>query len=187
VIIVKRALMKRFTWISIFLFLIPALWIFPAKKNTAVQKVVMQVSEICLVSVTGSPQRLVITGDVSAGNVPKTVKDETTHVQYTSTVSRGGRRSLTVRWNNQDAAPTGCVLVLEALPSGNQNEGMSAGKVELSSLPKTLISNIGSCVTGRGASSGALLVYSLAVKDVTRLRAGENKTATVTFTLTDIS
>ena len=156
-------------------------------EDTVTQQVTMQVSEICLVGVSGNPQKLVIAGSENGGVDPLPSTDESTYVQYTSTVAAGVTRTLSIRWGDVDLAPAGCSLKLQAIPAGGANQGVSTGELTLSSSPQTLITNIGSCATGTGSMQGARLIYNLVVDDETQLIAGEAKSVTITLTLTDVS
>lgn len=136
---------------------------------------------------TGSPSELLITNAGSGGDNPLQATDDQSYIQYSSTVSPDTVRSMTVRWEENDAAPSGCALKLTAFPGQESNEGFSTGEIVLSSSPQTLLSNIGSCATGTGPSEGARLTFTLEVVDSSLLKAGERRTVNITFTLTDVS
>jgi hypothetical protein len=144
----------------------------------------MRVSEICVIDVTGNPSVLVIVPPSDGGDTPANPSDSSTYAQYTSVVASGKTRSITAQWAAGDAAPSGCVLQLQAQPAGG-NQGTSAGTITLSSTPQNIVTGIGSCATGRGSTQGARLTYTLVINDVESLVAGEEKTVTVTLTLTD--
>jgi hypothetical protein len=152
----------------------------------ATQKLVLSVSEICLVDISGNPRKMELESPPSDGLKPDPVKDNTTFIRYTSTVSSGGIRALTARWGADSFAPAGCSLHLKAIPSGRSNEGISRGEIALSLSPKTIVSEIGSCVTGMASGSGTQLEYTLSVQDPQKLVAGETSFVTIVFTLTDI-
>ena len=178
---------KFLLFITLTIFMLISLPSYSFSEDTVTQQVTMQVSEICLINVSGIPQKLVITGSETGGLDPVQSSDESTFIQYTSTVGDGLYRTLSVLWGDMDSAPAGCSLKLQAVPSGGENEGASAGKLTLSSSPQTLITNIGSCTTGTGQSQGSRLIYNLVVDDPTQLKAGETNSVTITLTLTDIS
>lgn len=153
-------------------------------QDTALQTVTMRVMEICVLDVTGNPAALIIFPPSNGGDNPVEPTDQSTYAQYTSVVESGKTRSITANWASGDSAPSGCELRLQALPAGG-NQGTSAGEIVVSSTPQNIITGIKSCATGRGASSGARLIYTLKITDVESLVAGEEKTATITLTLTD--
>lgn len=156
-------------------------------EDTATQKVVMQVAAVCLVHVTGHPQNLVVSPPDLGGAEPPSSSDDTTYIQYTSITPTGKTRLLTAKWDGSSSAPSGCSLKLNAVPASGPHQGVSAGEIILSSVPQALISNVGSCATGTGPVQGARLKYTLAVDDISLLKAGETRTATVILTLTDSS
>jgi hypothetical protein len=168
-----------------FLLLAPLLTVgFLLAQDTATQTVTMRVSEICVIDVTGNPSVLVIVPPSDGGDTPANPSDSSTYAQYTSVVASGKTRSITAQWAAGDAAPSGCELQLQAQPAGG-NQGTSAGTITLSSTPQNIVTGIGSCATGRGSTQGARLTYTLVINDVESLVAGEEKTVTVTLTLTD--
>ena len=65
-------------------------------------------------------------------------------------------------------------------------KGTTAGELTLNHTgAETIVTLIGSCATGTGATDGALLTYRFEMTDVTALIAGANATPTITLTLTD--
>jgi len=153
-------------------------------QDTASQTVTMQVREICVIDVTGNPSPLVIYPPADGGDMPANPSNDSTYAQYTSVVEQGKTRSITAHWAAGDSAPTGCELRLKATPAGG-NQGSSVGEITLSTTPQNIVTGIRSCATGRGSSDGAKLTYTLVITDVESLVAGEEKTVTVTLTLTD--
>jgi len=147
----------------------------------------MTVAEVCVLSISGNPGELIVAPPQSGGELPLDAVDENTFIRYSSTVAASQTRQITVKWGPSDSAPAGCLLNLKAQPSGKTNEGSGSGEITLSDAHQTLVSGIGSCATGTGGSDGARLIYRLAVDDEALLVQGETKTATVLFTLTDVS
>lgn len=90
----------------------------------------------------------------------------------------------------QGEIPEGLRLVVEAAEAsgGGGTLGKPAGKVYLSEEPAEVITNIGSCYTGKGASAGHLLSYRLeAVDNLNYFATGQQAQTTlqVVYTLTD--
>ncbi len=88
--------------------------------------------------------------------------------------------------------PAGSSLIVEAgaaASSGGGTKGSSAGAVTIAALNTdyTVISGIGSCYTGNGASSGHQLTYSLteSTADYGSLNFDSDYTVTLTYTLAD--
>jgi len=148
-------------------------------------RVVMEVAEVCVVDVSGSPGLLRVVPPGNSESEGQNAVDNSAFLHYTSTVSSQRRRRITVRWQDMDSSPAGCCLILEAVLSGNRNEGMPAGQIILSQEEQILITGIDSCATGTGQTEGARLVYRLVIRDAERLIPGERRAATVVFTLTD--
>jgi hypothetical protein len=155
--------------------------------DTKSHSVQMQVLEICVLRVTAAPSALVISAPTQGGENSPDATENSTYLQYTSTVAASKSRKITAAWGASDAAPAGCALKLTATPSGGTNQGSSAGQITMSNAAADIVTTIKSCATGIGASNGARLAYVLTVTDPTLLVAAESKTTTVTFTLTDAS
>jgi len=106
-----------------------------------------------------------------------------TYLQYSSTVASGVSRRITAAWSTGNSAPTGCFLLLTAAPGSGQ--GSSAGQITVSATAQNILTGIKGCATGTSATSGVQLSYLLSIAAMTSLVANENKTAVITFTLTD--
>ncbi|MFC2170055.1 hypothetical protein ACFLRM_05790 [Acidobacteriota bacterium] len=158
-----------------------------AQTDTAEHDVTMQVDPIAVLDIHGTDITLTVEAPAIGGETPSNPQNDTCWLQYTSTVGSDLTRSINVNWAG-DTAPSGCILWITATPSGNLNEGASAGAQSFEAvLPKNVITGIGSCATGIGFGNGANLFYTLAVDTMTSLVAGESNTATVTYTLLDDS
>ena len=157
-----------------------------AASDTASHDVTMNVTEIVLLDLNDTAAVVLnTTTPTNGGEDPIGSTDSSKLLQYTSLVPTGQTRSLTVQWGGTDAAPAGTSLSLEAtsVPAGC---GTAAPSVTLSSVAQPLITAIGSCATGTGAN-GAQLTFTFSVDTVTSLVVGDNKTVTLTYTLTDAS
>lgn len=157
-----------------------------AATDTATHDVTLQVSEIALIDLNNTAAITLTTNAPGAGGEnPLGDTNATKLLQYTSLVGSGLTRNITVEWGGTDAAPAGTSLKLLAtsVPAGC---GTAAPQVTLSSTPTNLVTTIGSCATGTGAS-GTELTYTFSIDTVTSLVVGDNKTVTITFTLTDAS
>lgn len=155
-------------------------------ETTATQMVVMQIGSIAVLGVSGSPAALIVTAPALGGDTPSNPTDSTTYAQYTSTVATSVTRRLQANWASVvDAAPAGCSLRLTVTPAGLQKQGSSAGQITMTSTATDIVTGIGSCATGVGPTSGAQLAYALWIDTMTDLVAGDNRTVTITLTLTD--
>lgn len=162
-------------------------WVFAdVQTDSATATVTMQIDEIAVLNVTGNPGTLTIIAPGTGGATPSNPSDDSTYLQYTSTVPSGVRQ-ITAGWEASDTAPAGCSLKLEATPSGGTNEGSTAGQITVSSSQQAIITGIGSCATGTLGTDGAQLTYTLSLDTMTSLIANESQVVTITFILTDSS
>lgn len=93
----------------------------------------------------------------------------------------------------QGEVPKGIRLFVEASNANGAGVGKlgnSAGRVALSAQPEEIISDIGSCSTGRGLRNGHSLSYKVEMEDdatsYSQLTA-EQTTLNIVYTLTDIN
>jgi len=152
---------------------------------TATQTVTMQIASICVLRTTGIPAALAVAAPATPGDLPVNPSSNTTYAQYTSTVAAGVTRRLQANWGAADAAPAGCSLLLTATPAALPNQGSSAGQITMNATATNIVTGIGSCATGIGATNGAQLAYVLSITSMTSLVGGDSRTATITLTLTD--
>jgi hypothetical protein len=152
---------------------------------TATQTVTMQIASISVLAMTGNPATLAVSAPAQGGATPANPSSNATYAQYTSTVATGVTRRLQANWGTTDAAPAGCSLLLTATPAALPNQGSTAGQITMSSTATNIVTGIGSCATGTGATNGAQMAYVLSINTMTSLVAGDNHTVTITITLTD--
>jgi hypothetical protein len=177
--------MLRYTILFVALFIGFAGTLFAA--DTANQSVQLNVDEVCVIAVTGDPAALNITAPATGGQPPASASDNSTYAQYTSVVCGAAKRSLTANWGGADAAPSGCSLSLEVTSLTAGCGSIVVGGITVSSMAQNIVTTIGSCATGTGATDGAQLTYTLGVSDHTQLDSCDDQTVTITLTLTDAS
>jgi len=151
--------------------------------TTASTAVSVALSSFCLMAVTSSSITLTISNPATPGLSPSNAANNTTYAQYSSTVASGVTRRITAAWATGNSAPTGCALTLTATPGSGQ--GSSAGTKTLSTTAQDIVTGVGGCATGTGATNGAQLAYSLNILTMTSLVANESKSASITLTMTD--
>ncbi len=157
-----------------------------ALTSTDSHDVTMQVTEIALLGLNDTTSVTLTTIQPGgAGLNPTGSSDSSKKLHYTSLVPSGQTRNITVQWGGTDAAPAGTSLSLEAV-SVPANSGTATGPVIMSNTGQSLVSNIGSCATGIGVN-GTALTYTFNIDTPSSLLVGDNKTVTITFTLTDAS
>jgi hypothetical protein len=132
---------------------------------------------------------LAVSLPTNAGDTPIGAADSSKYLRYTSLTSATTARRISVQWGGSDAAPAGTKLhVVAGTPGGTGTVGAAVSSgVDVSSTAQDIITGIKSCWTGTGATAGANLTYSLVVDTPASLSVGDNKTDTITFTLTDAS
>jgi hypothetical protein len=155
--------------------------------DTATQTVQLNVDDICLIDVTGDPAALTIGAPGVGGQTPPDATDNSTYAQYTSVVCGAAVRSLTAQWGAGDAAPSGTELSLEVTALTAGCGSAVGGGVTMNGTAQPIVTTIGSCATGTGATDGAQLTYTLSVTDDTQLDSCDDQTVTITLTLTDAS
>jgi len=151
--------------------------------TTVTSAVSVSIASFCLMAVTSSSVSLAIANPATPGAVPANPTSTGTYAQYSSTVASGVTRRITAAWATGNSAPTGCELRLTATPGSGQ--GSSAGQIVVSTTARNIVTGIGGCATGTGATNGAQLAYTLNIVTMTSLVANESKSASITLTMTD--
>jgi len=68
---------------------------------------------------------------------------------------------------------------------GKGQLGQTAGKINITSVPKSIITNLGNCFTGDGINNGHLLNFSLEINDYSTINAIGEINFTIRYTITD--
>ena len=130
-----------------------------AASDTAGQTMDLNVNEIAVIDVTlVAVPPLTITAPVTGGDDPVDDSDNSTYAQYTSVVGATVTRTITAEMSV--AAPAGTQLTLDAtVPAG---KGATAGEKTLNhTAAEIIVTAIGSCATGSGATDGAKLTHTV--------------------------
>jgi len=149
--------------------------------------VTINISGIAVVALSGGNISLSVAPSGTGGQPPQDDTDNSCYLQYTSCVPSGQTRTVNVVWGAGDSAPSGCELLVTLVPSGGLGEGSSSGERSITGSAQIVITGISNCATGTSATDGASLFYTLSVTDASNLVAGDSRSATVTYTLTDSS
>ena len=156
-----------------------------ALSDTASHTVTMQVNEIALIDLNDiTAITLTTNAPTNGGEAVTGDTDGSKLLQYTSLVAAGLTRNITVQADLATPAPAGTSLKLAAVVPGGC--GTAAPQVTITNAAQSLITAIGSCATGTGAS-GAALTYTFSVDTVALLVVGATTSPTITFTLADAS
>lgn len=144
------------------------------------------VNPVLSVHASGVPSPLNLQAPSTGGAVPAGGVDSTTYLLYTSTVAAAGTHRISVAVGAP--LPTGVRLQLQAnAPTGNAvgAVGTPSAPLLLSTTAQYLITGIGACRTGTGATDGARLNYQLGVSNWASYKAFAATNVTVTFTMTN--
>ena len=166
--------------------------LFAQDTNAGSHTVTISIPEVAILDLEGgSSITLAPTPPSEAGNAFDftSATDNSIWVNYSSIVASGKQRTVTAEIS-AGTVPTGLLLKVIAgsySGSGKGTLGTPGAQITLSGTAQAIISNIGSCYTGTGASSGHQLTYNLvlnSVNDYDKLVQGSTP-VTVTYTITD--
>ncbi len=138
-----------------------------ADDNHTVQITIPEVAILDLEASSGTSITLAVAAPTEAG-LPVSFADavdSTVWINYSSIVGNTSEASRTVSAKiSAGTVPGGMVLKVTAASdagNGDGTVGSSAGQITLSGTNQTVVSAIGSCYTGDGASNGHALYYAL--------------------------
>lgn len=118
----------------------------------------------------------------------KRTSDQALWLNYSSALVNPQNTRTIVAEITGGALPEGVSLKVEASRhegNGGGQFGKSAGKVSLSSQPKTIITNVGNCYTGDGQNNGHQLTFSIEVSNYSKIAAAGESSFTILYTLSD--
>jgi len=184
--------------ILLFIFVVfSTTWVL-SQNNSAAHKINIEIPEVALlglVSNGSSNVNIHLQSPVEAGNsidFSNTHQNENIWVNYSSIIRDNNHRRKIVAFI-QGEVPTGIqlkVVASEASGAGKGKLGTSLGTVALTSQPAEIITNIGSCYTGKGTSNGHCLTYKLEYDNSADNYAQLSQSETsfnVVYTLTDLN
>ena len=162
-----------------------------AASDTATHDVTMNVNEVVLIDVNNAGTLTLNTTAPANGGENVTGQTDSTSklLQYTSLVAATTTRSISIEWSTTEldgACPAGTHLEAEAITVPGSCGSAVPGGVTVGGSPLAIITAIGSCATGTGAS-GAQMEYRFVVDTVSSLVVGDTKSVRLLFTLTDAS
>lgn len=165
--------------------------------NKDTHTITISVPEVALVDIEPAATKNIILGftaPIEAGNpITPSTANSTLWLNYSSIKSDADpTRTVSVSVNAIIPGIDIHVTAAAATGSGGGLLGTQAAQLTLSATDQTIISGIGSAYTGNGANNGHNLTYALAagsgpggVAVYADLQAMANKTATVTYTISD--
>lgn len=140
----------------------------------------LDVKQIALVTVKGTVTGLTLVAPADAGAAVAAAENSATRLQYTSTVASGTR---TISASISTTPPAGTKLAVEVTPSGTGTCGSSSGLVTLTTTAAPVVTGVGACYTGAGATDGATLHYILSADNYGLLKSAAASSITVTYTI----
>ena len=164
------------------------------QNNPATHDVDFLLQEVALLSLASeSPDHLTFSATTTseAGNFIEFSNSDNYHniwINYSSIIrNETHKRKIMVSIDGE--IPAGLNLALEATEATTQGKGdlgKTIGKIKLNNKPQMIISDIGSCYTGRGIQTGHLLKYIIEPDNYTNnfISAGHTS-VNVIYTLTD--
>ncbi len=150
--------------------------------NSASVRVTFGIEEIATFKTSGAlshPVELVSPAPATEA----TLVDGETYLQYASNASEGETHSILAAIVS-GSLPSGCALELDVTGSPVSGGGTPVnGEVVLSGGPQAIVTGIGNCRTGTGATDGARIACRLIVTDPAKLVPGERTSVVVSFIL----
>lgn len=166
-----------------------------AQNNIASHQLGVDIPEVALLGLVSGNEndiQLNVASPAEAGSAVNTTDVENTSIWINySSVTRSKQQSRKVVALIQGDLPPGMQLLVEAshaTGNGNGKFGTPVGEVPLTSQPTEIITDIGSCYTGRGLQNGHVLTYKLDFDPAAANYADLKKSGTsinVIYTLTD--
>lgn len=167
-----------------------------SQNNEASHQIVIEVKEIAVLALSSNNPNNVTFQPFTNQEAGSSLifKGEQTNnsiwLNYSS-IKQSEMHRRTVTAYIQGEVPDGLNLIVTAMPaqgSGNGKLGESVGTTLLGDQPTEVITDIGSCYTGKGASNGHNLVYNLEVDESLLTYSNlkqEDLTFNVVYTLSD--
>jgi len=183
---------------TIFLVLIAATFAveITAQENSTSHEVNIEVPEVALIGLVADNSTDIdfsTSSPVKAGsavNFTNTKQHQNIWLNYSSIIRNQNHERKIVAFI-QGEIPEGVQLIVEASEfegSGKGKLGRSKGMITLSNQPTEIISDIGSCYTGKGENNGHYLSYKIKYDESANfyasLNSGQNSVQVV-YTLTD--
>lgn len=161
-----------------------------AASDTATHDVTMNINEVVLIDVNNTGTLTLNTTAPANGGEDVTGETDSTSklLQYTSLVAAATTRNISIAWSGalDGACPAGTHLEAEAITVPGGCGSAVASGVIVSAVDQNIVTSIGSCATGTGAS-GAQMEYRFVVDTVSSLVVGDTTSVRLVFTLTDAS
>lgn len=180
---------------SILIFLLLSLLISGIKtisaqnKNTTEMALTVSIPAVALIDFEGSNHKIVFRSTNQVDQIINPSTDNSIWLNYTSIVQSGSSNYITVHISSGQLPPESSVNieVTDDVGAGSGKIGIASPvQIELSMYPQSIITDIGSCFTGRGIEKGHQLTYSWNnIDDYSASRHSKTEfEITVTYTIT---
>lgn len=162
----------------------------PAQRGNSVDiPITVSIPEVALVDFKGSKRLITIDSPI---NVQTSVEqkitsstNDNTWLNYSSIVPEGVSNYISVYISNGNLPPATFISLIigDDVSEGNGATGNPRGEITLSRYPQNIITDIGSCYTGRGINKGHQLFFSL-LRENPDIVQGENNDYSISVTYT---
>ena len=180
---------------AVLIVLLLTLMIFSMKTTTAQQKnitempITVSIPAVALIDFEGSNHRIVFKSTNVVDQVISPSTENSIWLNYTSIVQSGTTNYITVHISSGQLPPESSVNleITDDVGAGSGKIGVaSSAQIELSMYPQSIITDIGSCYTGRGIEKGHRLTYLWNnIEDYSESRYAKTEfEITVTYTIT---
>jgi len=164
--------------------------IFAQSKNSVDMPIVVSIPPIALVDFAGSDARITYVSGKGTEQIITPSTLDKTWINYSSIVDEKSTNTISVNFTSGNIPP-GLRIKLDVGQDAGAGDGITGKpirQITLTSYPQEIITDIGSCYTGRGAQKGHQLTYSwewLNSSDIDHSMT-DNVEISVTYTVTSV-
>lgn len=157
--------------------------------NSTETTLTVSIPAVALIDFEGSNHRIIFKSTSQVDQVINPSTSNSTWLNYTSIVQPGLSNYITVHISSGQLPPQSSVslLIADDIGAGSGKLGIaSSAQIKLSIYPQSIITDIGSCYTGRGIQKGHQITYMWDnINDYSESKYGKTEfEITVTYTIT---
>lgn len=157
------------------------------KSNTTEMTLTVSIPAIALIDFEGNDRLITFNSPNQVEQIITPATLNQTWLNYSSIIERGMTNYITVHISSGSLPPESSIYleIGEDVGAGGGNMGRPSTKIMLSRYPQNIITNIGSCYTGRGRDKGHQLTYLWNnIEDYSKSLYSKNDyVVTVTYTI----
>ena len=182
--------LKRTIFLTIILisFSLVPMSVFAQKNNTAQMRLTVSIPALALIDFEGNDRLITFNSPNQVEQIITPATLNQTWLNYSSIIEKGMTNYITVHISSGSLPPESSVYLQIGNDNGAGagNMGRPATQITLSKYPQNIITNIGSCFTGRGRDKGHQLTYLWNnIEDYKNsLYSKDDYVITVTYTIT---